>query len=67
MDINEFREMEKKLRLTNLGISNALNVPIETVDKWYIGAQEIPEVVANRLYEMRNKRSEQWKNLSQSI
>ena len=50
MDKHEFRNIQKKLKLTNIGVSEALDAELFTVQQWASGIWPIPRSIAKFLY-----------------
>lgn len=52
MDKLAFREIQKKLKLTNEGISEAMDVELFTVQQWASGVWPVPKAMAKFLRAM---------------
>jgi hypothetical protein len=50
VDKHGFREIQKKLRLTNEGVSETMDVELFTVQNWATGAWPIPKAIAKFLH-----------------
>ena len=50
MDKHEFRNIQKKLKLTNIGVSEVLDVELFTVQQWASGIWDIPRPMIKFLH-----------------